>query len=265
MVTPVDLANSYARPGSAKRLRTVNGDRVRMDPLHVNIVRGVLAAGPHYGFNDGISDRGIISEAGASTLLTAMEALFFYDHKDVKTNGVWQYLYHQDTRQVPFMTAGGAIANGPIAGLVTYPCHYCGIILPEELIQVDHHKPQAYPGLSVLKLFHSFTTPAGVQLTTQMAHGHKNTQINAILGLHGGLTRVPVKARIFGAAWGEKAHTANLTARYSLTDTGKTVLTLIEMHYGGGTAHKLALNNLLNLVPACPKCNNAKRARRHAT
>lgn len=268
MVTAVDLQNRFAQPRSVKRLRNVINHAVQPDPLGVDIQRAQIHGVWCYGFNDGINNRGVVSEADAATVLSQMVTLYQPYHGDVKLNLTWQTLYRYAVRQVHFMDAMGNIAAGPALGLGTYPCHYCGIILPEELIQVDHQKPQAFPGLGILKLFHSLSIPGGTLLTTALAHGQKNTQINAILGLGGGgggVVPVPVKARAFAAGWAEKAPDVNRDARYALSDHGKTILTLIEMLSGTGTAVNWGVNSLLNLVPACPKCNNAKRDKKHGT
>lgn len=264
MVTAVDLQNRYAFYRSVKRLRNVINDRVQQDALNVDITRAQVVGVWSYGFQDAHgNDQGVVSEADAATVITRMQSLYFQNHGDVKGNGTWQTLYRRAQRQVPFMDAAGNIANAPALGLWSYPCHYCGIILPEELIQVDHQKPQAFPGLGVLKLFHSMTIPGGTLLTTAAAQGAKNTQINAILGLGGGLVPIPVKAKAFAAGWAEKAPNLARNDRYSLSDHGKTILTLIEMLWSVGSAESLGVNSLLNLVPACPKCNNAKRDKKH--
>lgn len=263
MITAVNLQTRYDNKFSAKKLRTVHNFRVQADPLlNVSIQRQQVGFVWSYGFNDGVNDRGVVSEADAATVITRIEALSLADHKDAKQIPAWQTLYHQGNRAMKYMAPNGAIADGALQ--VTYPCHYCGIILPEELIQVDHHKPQAFPGLGVLKVFHSLSMPNGTLLTTNVAQGVKNTQINILLGLAmGPLTSVPVKGRAFAAAWAEKGPDLNRDARYTLTDTGKTILTLIEM-LQSGAAERWGVHNLLNLVPACPKCNNAKSGKRHA-
>lgn len=263
MITALDLQNRYNYGRSVKRLQTVHNFIVQADQmLKVNIERRLVGFVWSYGFSDGVNDRGVVSEADAATVISRIQALSLADYKDAKEVPAWQTLYRQADRAVKYMAPNGHVADGALQ--VTYPCHYCGIILPKELIQVDHHKPQAYPGLGVLKVFHSLSMPDGTLLTTNVARGAKNTQINILLGLAmGPLTPVPVKGRAFAAGWAEKGPDINRDARYTLTDTGKTILTLIEMLYGG-TAHSWGIHNLLNLVPACPKCNNSKNDKKHA-
>lgn len=259
MINAKNLEDRHAATNNARRVRTVLHGQV-VEDLHKpwRLDRNYLAGGWSYSFNDGVTNRGIIPETEAVQLLNDMERLYCKEHRNVMENTTWRALYGRDFRQVLFQDPAGGVGLGPPGeALWTYPCHYCGIVLPEELIEIDHQKPASAPGYGVLKLFHSFTTPGGLPLTTGGAHGAKNTQRVQIVG-GGAVLPVPVKGRGFDVGWDSKTITPAIANRYTLTDHGQTVLTLIEMMHSPGKAADWGRNSLLNLVPSCARCNNSK-------
>ena len=70
----------------------------------------------------------------------------------------------------------------------TMPCHYCGILLPLKLIQVDHRQPKTIHGLCVLKGLHML----GNGYTKEPGKGQKFTQFQAGFA---GVQRIPPKGR----------------------------------------------------------------------
>lgn len=80
------------------------------------------------------------------------------DRQDVRRRGppagqalpAWTSFYKQAPRDIPYMTSSGATTLKTVR---TIPCHNCGVILPIEFYQVDHHMPQADGDeLHILKL-----------------------------------------------------------------------------------------------------------------
>jgi hypothetical protein len=162
--------------------------------------------------------------------------------------------------------------------LASFPCHYCGIILPVELIQIEHQMPQnGADGAAVLKALHSLN--AG--LTAEPAHGVKNMQavrvaksktlsnagtwaprIAAVTA--GNVCPVPVKGHLFGLhEWFARPRILEKLNRYTLTQRGKTFLTIAIMYRQNFVQE--CKNSILNLVPACASCNRGKSNMVHAT
>jgi hypothetical protein len=109
----------------------------------------------------------------------------------------WQTMYQRANRNIPFMDHLG-IVNFQV--LPSYPCHYCGIVLPEELIQVDHRQPQNWPDAAVIKLMHSIP---GHPYTYAGATGTKGQNIGVIAAGVGGYPIVNVhQNHAFGGGLG---------------------------------------------------------------
>ena len=137
------------------------------------------------------------------------------------------------------------------------------------MIQVDHQKPKGGGncGLAVLKVFRAVNNffGGGIQLTAGNATGTKNTQANAISAHLTGaaappaLAQIPPKGLMPGHAFavGGALGPAK-TNRYTLTADGETLLTSARMLWGQQALERLCINNILNLVPSCPPCNNSK-------
>jgi hypothetical protein len=196
-----------------------------------------------------------VREADAASHLTTLLSVGYssgsvLDHKLAKADPVWQTLYQRAARNIPFRTSAGADTK---ASMQSYPCHYCGIILPEELIQVDHKFPQkGGRDLALLKVLHTILP----QYTEGQAIGQKNTQLAA------GTAPAPVSVK--AVPWNHTFGThptpfspAKL-ARYSLSPRGKTFLGLCTMMRQLVPVMEKSLNSIHNLVPACQRCNGDK-------
>lgn len=202
---------------------------------------------------------GLITEAQAAADMTLIESLYFHVHGNVKNDARWHHLYRRAQRTFNFLNNAGNVVT---QNLWSYPCHYCGFILPEQFIDVDHRQPQRHPGVAVLKVLHALNH----NYTTQPATGTKGTQVVAISGATTplaiqNLNQVPVSGLDWVTAW-RGGNTvlntnANKLARYTITDAGKTFLAVCTMYWGIKTVEKVCLNSLLNLVPACRMCNGA--------
>jgi hypothetical protein len=248
---------------SSKKGRTINAGSYRL-VLNGKFLRRVLQHG-HVGYQLvdtvlGGNPTGFIRASVAANLLNQHDNLTFgggsADYSNAKANPVWRQLYHRQSRQLFFRTA---IGNEALAGanIDSYPCHYCGIILPEKLIQVDHQLPKAgAPGAAILKTLHSLNGG----LTTSAAHGAKNIQAANIAASHvAALATIPVKGYAFGKAWNAPALPLGgaKALRYSLTPEGETFLTIAIMMLGEQRFTNECINSILNLVPACASCNGA--------
>lgn len=262
MTTAQDLQNKYNQANSAKGGRSAHADHGRLYPLigpaRRTLNRRVANGTASYEMVDAANQSyGSITEIQAAQDMTLIEDLALQDHKAVKNDDRWRHLYRRAQRNFKFMDAHNNINR---QSLWSYPCHYCGFILPEQFIEVDHRQPQAHPGVAVLKVLHSING----NYTSQAAHGTKGTQTAAIAAANNNLAisalnQVPVNGWSWNIVWqgGANALTANKLARYTLTDAGKTFLAVCSMLWGISGTEKKCLNNLLNLVPACRACNGA--------
>jgi hypothetical protein len=281
MVTALDLQNQYNQNHSAKGGRSAAADAGRIKivlnrQLNRRVVMGV-ASYELVSMNGPAVALGLISEAQVATDMTLLDSLAMAHQTDVKRDARWQRLYHYDQRNFKFMNAAGGIVR---QSLWSYPCHYCGIVLPEQFVEVDHRQPQAHPGVAVLKVIHSI----GAGYTSAAGHGTKGTQAAAIGAIQvgplpmphvtanaiGALNPVPVNGWNWATAWqgGNAVVTATVAKqnRYTITDAGRTFLSLCNMFWGQRATEQKCLNAILNLVPACRACNGAggKGSRTHA-
>jgi hypothetical protein len=265
MPTALQLHNHYNLAHSSKYAKTINTTSYQIlyvgNPNRHKFHRNTFGlAAPTYNVGPLIGPRqGNITEQEAAQLLTQLEGLSFPNYANAKNDARWQRLYHYQNRNLLFRNQVGAEALS--VNLPSFPCHYCGIILPTELIQVDHQLPKGGPpGAPLLKCLHSLNA----NLTAADAHGSKNTQTGAITAANNApaiaaLNQIPTKYRGFGAAWAAQvlplpgAH----GQRYSLTAKGITLLSLGTMYFGIQGFTQLCVNNFLNLVPACALCNGA--------
>lgn len=205
---------------------------------------------------------GGIPEAQAAADITLIKDLFKQDHGDVKFDSRWRHMYMAKPRIFTFVNPQGNEFGQPLA---SYPCHYCGLLLPDYLIEVDHRQPQAHPGIAVLKVLHSMSGP----YTTAHGAGHKAAAAGAIAAAPAVAFTPPMQATIQtlptippkGIVSGAFITSANLAldpakmAKYTITPQGQTFLGLCKMFLDD--IQKYCVNSLLNLVPSCPLCNGA--------
>ena len=272
MPTWNDINATFNLNNSAKAAMTINanwnfapmggGNVLVRDP-------GVPPLGAHTTYS--IGGVGAINAGRAADIINEATTLCVGtggdDHTSVKTYAVWRTLYGYAPRPVNKIDNAGAV--GVYLGVNTIPCHYCGIVLPVELIQIDHQKPKAAGsrGAAILKVLHSLPSALLMPtLTTGIHSGSKGGQAGAIVAsLGGGLGGVAVinpKNRIgFGVAFGA-AGLGGVTGggaakdnQYSLTPQGITLLTIWRMLAGVNGVEMTCVNNILNLVPACAFCN----------
>jgi hypothetical protein len=248
MVTAQDLQTKFNQPHSGKGPRSARPDHGKVFPIigpnRHTLDRIVVNHVASYAMVDAANQcHEIITETQAAQDMTQLENLSFSNHTAVKNDDRWRHLYHRAQRNFKFMNDQGAILR---QSLWSYPCHYCGFVLPEQFVEVDHRQPQAHPGVAAIKALHAL----GGAYTTQPAHGTKGTQTAAIAAAStnqaiNGLTQVPVNGWNWTVAW--QGNAAALTqakrARYTLTDAGKTFLSVCSMYWGLIATEKKCLNN----------------------
>ena len=271
MVLAVDLQNQFNLPHGGKGGRTANAAAGKLRPLlGRQLVRQVAMGGARYGLdlihNPG-NVIGWVTEAQAAADMTLLDNLSVANHVQIKNDLRWRRLYRCAQRNINFMNPVGVVVA---QWHQTYPCHYCGVILPEEFIEVDHRQPQRHPGVAVLKVIRA----VNAAYTTAAATGTKAGQVANInaapsvgpfpLSLAqtmalAALNPIPVNGWDWVTAWQGNAGAMNVnkTARYTITAAGQTFLSLCSMLWGLAGSERRCLNNLLNLVPACRACNGA--------
>ena len=184
---------------------------------------------------------------------TIMNNLAVKNHGDVKLRADWRTLYHRAQRPLQFCrnsNTGVAAAHG---NYWSYPCGYCGLVLPEELIQVDHRQPQQWPAVAIMKVMR---TVGGGQYASAASTGQKAAQF-ANLAAGGVIAPITVGKHDFGQAFVQSFPTGGnaVEQRHTLTVQGEVFLTVCTMVWGENNVTNVCLNNVLNLVPACAQCN----------
>lgn len=210
----------------------------------------------------------------------------FYAKTQYRVNAMkdetWQRLYHQAKRNVAVMSATGHIL---INAESTYPCHQCGIILPEQFIQVDHYMPQdSGEDASIVKILRALgltelpssgkgsllgpgskwsglVFPAPAPAAPAPPAPVKSGPVRMIA--EAPPAQPPLRSFFYpkGRKRGctERFQSSIVDAKWRTTDTGAAFLSLLHhVDPGRGILRTLCLNSYLNLVPLCPLCNNKK-------
>lgn len=264
MVTAAQLRATFAQAHSSKQSRAINTTTYAIQNIVGQTLRRYVAAGANperyssFLFANVAGSQ--VTAAHAARDLTVLENCTFGnaagDHLLARTDVAWRQMYHHAQR--PFVIRQPGLGGEHPVQRWSFPCHYCGIAVPDELLQVDHQMPQnGAPGAAILKSLHSLNRG----YTTAAAHGTKNTQIAHIATSNlGMLATVSVKGYAFGTkVW----NTPNLPLggakgqRYSLSPSGVTLLAIAIMHYGQLRFSRECINSFLNLVPSCASCNGA--------
>lgn len=171
-------------------------------------------------------------------------------HTDVKTNTTWKAMYHMKDRPMAFK--GTVAHSGPTHVMITtIPCHSCGIILPDDAIQVDHYMPQA----SVESLYVTKTLRV-LGLTTGAATGIKGTRFDINTAAY--LTDDKIYPK--GRDRGNLAYLSNNTPnpKWTTNEKGAAFLSLVASVDGLDDFGRMCKNSLLNLTPLCGLCNQRK-------
>ncbi|MBO0947132.1 hypothetical protein [Fibrella forsythiae] len=255
MPTVLDLTNRYNVQYSAKAGRNVptTTGKLGILPGQYTLQRDGMTGAFSLANAFGTLPGSTLAAATAATNATTLETLHFANHLHVKTDLRWRRMYHYKNRPFRFKRANG---NYITQQLPSFPCHYCGIYLPEEFIEVDHRQPQASPGSAIIKVLRSIN--AGY--TGGASVGTKAGQIADLEANNVGvLNTVDVSEYDWNVAW--QAGVGFMTpraARYTLSSQGQTFLTICCMLWGSLAVEKRCLNSIINLVPACRMCNGAQ-------
>ncbi|MBO0951576.1 hypothetical protein [Fibrella forsythiae] len=178
-------------------------------------------------------------------------------HGDVKTEPNWRVLYRAKNRPMNFKTGAGPSTPQSIS---TIPCHSCGIILPEDAIQVDHYMPQE-GGINTD--LHALKTLRALRLTDQVPNGLKGVALDiANLADFGLNFKLMPKGRGRGIV--TQFATISAAAKWTTNEEGSAFLTLVDSVNGLEDLRRMCKNNLLNLAPLCGMCNVNKSNRTRA-
>lgn len=192
----------------------------------------------------------ILSKEQAMDYADAMDELHTgSDHLNIKSDPIWRKLYLFRNRPLAFEATDG---GGQITRILSsVPCHHCGIIMPEDAIQVDHYMPQAQsPDLYTIK------TLRALGLTVGKGTGYKGYNFdNSVKNF--GLT---FKIYPTGRERGNMAHLLNGTSsnKWTTNSRGNALLSLVAYAEEMPSFKRLCKNSLLNLMPLCSHCNQRK-------
>lgn len=161
------------------------------------------------------------------------------NHRSIIFNSEWQRIYGAQPKKFEYY-------GGPGKEELAMPCHYCGLWLPIESLQVDHQAPQNSKDQIkhyIAKVFGML----GSDLTAQKASGAKYSLLKSSLG------NKPVTPRSKSIDWQLKNINQD---RYKLTDAGEIIAYFLPNE-------EWCKDSLLNLAPACGRCNLAKSNQYH--
>ncbi|RYF74574.1 MAG: hypothetical protein EOO39_08360 [Cytophagaceae bacterium] len=255
MPTVLDLTNRFNAHYSAKAGRNVptTTGKLGIMPGQFTLQRNALTGAFSLANMFGTLGGSTLAAVTAATNATTLANLSFANHLHVKNDARWQHMYHHQNRPFRFKRANG---NYVTRQLPSFPCHYCGMFLPEEFIEVDHRQPQAAPGAAIIKVLRSINAgyAGGAGIGTK-AGQIANLEANNV----GALNTVDVNEYDWNIVW--QAGVGFMTprsARYTLSSQGQTFLTICCMIWGSAAVEKACLNSIINLVPACRMCNGAQ-------
>ncbi len=166
------------------------------------------------------------------------------NHLDVKVDKQWQSFYKLQPRNVAYMNGAGAIVNKMRP---TIPCHNCGVILPVEFYQVDHHMPQAGGAdLHTLKLVRAL---GGTVLPPTGSKG--------LAYQGGGLGGKSATPRGRDRTYNHLT-TPSAQDKWKTTERGSAFIGVVRDVGATSDLARICKNIVLNLVPLCSECNQTK-------
>jgi hypothetical protein len=174
-----------------------------------------------------------------ANLLTFMEYIQWCTAATTYTNILndqrWRKFYGFALRPICYV---GGQAGHQFKSEMAVPCGDCGLVVRENLITVDHQRPQAGNDLEpICKVFRA------VGLTAAGPTGGKGIAVGTELGPK------------IGGAFG----TGGRDEKYTLNPAGTIYLTLINTVGGTGDLKTACLNHFVNLQPLCHACNSPGR------
>lgn len=181
-----------------------------------------------------------------------MLAYFYEDYARIKRHKLFAKIYLSELRPVSYLENGLVTTKE----CNTYPCMMCGIILPEHLITIDHHHPQAGGELlALLKVFRAcgltLNGPRGSLGQAYLKHAHQS-----YLNL--------ASAIIYGDDWPllepskSTSDDVHYEQRNSLTNQGILIYSLLVWSMDIPRVIQNCMDSLLNLKPLCQSCNSSK-------
>jgi len=169
-------------------------------------------------------------------------------HSQVKDNSIWKKLYQVDKRQVSYFNKNNTIVN-KLEDVM--PCHNCGVILPTQMIQVDHQQPQKnFSDYYFIKILRSMgltvTGPTGAKGKLFLASPSPTV-----------LPPLPPRGRDTGDVTYLKGTTS--FNKWRLNPEGVEFVSVLNLHANALESVKtLCRDSILNLVPLCAPCNGNK-------
>jgi len=166
------------------------------------------------------------------------------DHRKVTTLPAWTSLYKQAPRNIPYMTSAGTMTSKTVP---TIPCHNCGVILPIEFYQVDHHMPQADgDDLHILKVLRALGGTTSGSTGAKAAAYKANTMASHSLNPKG-------RDRTYN-------HLSQPSGpgKWDTNELGSAFVSAVVFANARTHVARMCKNSILNLVPLCPECNREK-------
>jgi hypothetical protein len=259
-VSEAYISSIFSQVHARKHERKVAPDGIAAAGTGFSLIHTKDNGVDYYELSDKNKSIGGVSFEQCAHILSAIDDLGSpSDHLWVKFDTRWRKLYHYASRQFSMLKRDGNL--GSFASN-SYPCHYCGLFVPEAMIQVDHQHAQGkFAGDAVMKVLRAIDG----DLTVAESKGTKGGQAEKIIQKKTTqLQPVPTKGYPFDGTWSQKNIDQNRTDRYTLSNYGRTIVSLGCLVFGDSAFEKCCVNNVLNLVPACPRCNLQKNAKRFA-
>lgn len=203
----------------------------------------------HYDFNTTI-----FSYPGASFFINASDAIFLSEKIDELYMGstaseyrgnlfscdVWVKMYQGASYSIPYISGSSPSLKTEPA----MPCHLCGLVLPNKIVQIDHIKPSSGGGdHAIIKLLRYLSN----DFTNAARIGKRFNGIEPVVVL----TKSDSVRRV-------KETDSSILERYTLTEKGNIFLSILLAACVKYYVIDSCVNSLINMQPLCPTCNNSK-------
>ncbi|OEZ55478.1 hypothetical protein [Duganella sp. HH105] len=197
----------------------------------------------------------ILEEISYGAIEEIVKTIGLYNMHDgsyasIKSSSTFQAFYGYAKRSVSYLE-GGAVVSKLVD---TFPCRRCGIILPQELMTVDHQKPQAGGQLlAILKVLRAFGftegRPKGAKGGTLRSMRSHNEHWQFAMQATPKILPPP----------SVPIDEDSKAARQTLNDQGAMIFTALSS-FGADeeVLKKQCMHSLINLKPMCQSCNSSK-------
>ncbi|MEM7165331.1 MAG: hypothetical protein AAF581_07705 [Planctomycetota bacterium] len=184
------------------------------------------------------------------------------NYRDAKGSKLIQELYMFGRYRLNYMTGIDNQTYAPqwsSKEVEGYPCHYCGLLIPDKLVQLDHQRPKTGGRVTaVAKVLRWYG------LTRGPGKGPKHQAMALGQGKGGGkrvLRPIAPKGQPTGDAGQPGNWSEDKKQRYTTNVAGTALISVLHAAELYKAFEARCVNSNINLVPSCGACNRARSNR----